>query len=152
MPPSLRADSMPPIPLPTTRASQPPPALPPEVISGHQLTADQPGQVVAKLTDLPGERFCAHRAYGRYLEPLAVDARLREERLGLGDHPSRPLRAVGKISALVAVGGDEHTVEAPLQGVEHPRRLYAAGARQADDHRPGGVVQVRAAGQVYPRV
>ena len=40
-----------------------------------------------------------------------------------------PLRAVVQVGALVAVGGDEHAVEAGLERVQDPGRPDAAGAR-----------------------
>src|SRR3972149_5101795 len=117
MSPSFSADSMPPMPAPTTRTSC--------SATSADLRRDapilEPGQCIGELGDVLGEWLGADRADGRELQSLRSKARLVGHSLRPGGDARRSLRAIGQVGALVAVRGEEHAVEATPDGVNDPR-------------------------------
>ena len=102
-----------------------------DVVAGHDRAADGPRSASA----WPNCWTCRVNGSAHTEQMAAIFSRCGEwpacleQRLRLADDPRRPRRAVREVGALVAVRGDEHAVEALLDGVEDPARAGSRSCR-----------------------
>jgi uncharacterized membrane protein YdfJ with MMPL/SSD domain len=65
---------------------------------------------------------------------------------------ARSLSAVRDVAAVRAIGSDENAIEPTIESMQHPVRIYPAGARNSYNLDRSRIVHMRATGQVDARV